>query len=157
MADDQTIIYEGLFLFPQATSANLQAAVDHVNELLGRIEADILSLAKWDERRLAYEIKGNKRGVYFLTYFRAVPSRLPALERACNLSELLLRSMIVRADHIPSEQIEAADGREKLQTEIQLKGEDVGTRTEGSGDAESEPGAAVVSASEDEPTSSAGV
>jgi small subunit ribosomal protein S6 len=152
MADDQKTIYEGLFLFPQATSANLQAAVDHVNELLGRIDAEIISLAKWDERRLAYEIKGNKRGVYFLTYFRAVPSQLPTLERACNLSEQLLRSMVLRADHIPAEQIEAADGREKLQTEIQLKGEERSTRTEGVGAAET----AVASASGEQRPASEG-
>ena len=40
-----------------------------------KVGAEIISFKKWDERRLAYEIKGNKRGLYFLCYFN-----LPAAE-----------------------------------------------------------------------------
>lgn len=125
MAEDTKRIYEGLFLFPQSASGNLQGALDHVNDLLNRAEAEVVSLAKWDERRLAYEIKGNKRGVYFLSYFKAMPERLIGLERDCNLSEQLLRAMMTRADHIPSETIEASEGRERLSDEIKLKAQEV--------------------------------
>jgi len=121
MSDERTTTYEGFFLFPQAVAANLQGAIDHLEELLKRVDAEVVSLRKWDERRLAYEIKGNKRGVYFLVYFRADPARLTDLERGCNLSEQLLRSMVTRADHIPAEEIEAADGRAQLADEIRLR------------------------------------
>lgn len=125
MSDERTITYEGFFLFPQAVAANLQGAIDHLDELLKRVDAEVISLRKWDERRLAYEIKGNKRGVYFLVYFRADPARLTDLERACNLSEQLLRSMVTRADHIPAGEVQAADGRAQLADEIRLRaGED---------------------------------
>jgi small subunit ribosomal protein S6 len=124
MSDKQLNTYEGLFLFPQATAANLQAAVDHLTELFKRADAAVISLRKWDERRLAYEIKGNKRGVYFLVYFRAEPARVADLERGCNLSEQLLRSLITRADHIPAEEIESADGRAQLADEIRLRASD---------------------------------
>jgi hypothetical protein len=46
---------------------------------------------------------------------------LRAIERACNLSELLLRSLIIRADHVTQEQMEAADGTAELADEIKLK------------------------------------
>ena len=69
------------------------------------------------------EIKGNKRGVYFLAYFRVDPAKLTGLERDCNLSEQLLRSMVVRADHVPSETVEAAEGRAQLADEIKLRSE----------------------------------
>lgn len=125
MSDERTITYEGFFLFPQAVAANLQGAIDHLDELLKRVDAEVISLRKWDERRLAYEIRGNKRGVYFLVYFRADPARLTDLERGCNLSEQLLRSMVTRADHIPAGEIQAADGRVQLADEIRLRaGED---------------------------------
>jgi small subunit ribosomal protein S6 len=123
MADQHMNTYEGLFLFQQAATANLQGAIDHIQELLKRADADVLSLRKWEERRLAYEIKGNKRGVYFLVYFKAAPTRLVGLERDCNLSEQLLRSMILRADHVRPEEIEAADGRAQLADEIRLRSE----------------------------------
>ncbi len=123
MSDDCKNMYEGLFLFPQSASANLKAAVDHVDDLLNRAGADVVSFRKWDERRLAFEIKGNKRGVYFLAYFRIEPSKLTVLERDCNLSEQLLRSMVTRADHIPMETITASEGRQQINDEIKLRSE----------------------------------
>jgi len=121
MSDEPTNIYEGFFLFPQSAAANLQAATDHLDELLKRAGVEVVSFRKWDERRLAFEVKGNKRGVYFLVYFRAAPQRLVGLERDCNLSEHLLRSMITRADHIPEAEIQAAEGRAQLADEIKLR------------------------------------
>lgn len=117
----QKNVYEAMILFPQAASGDLKAAVEHVNEILRRAEADVISFAKWDERRLAYEIRGNKRGVYFLVYFRADASKLARFERDCNLSEQILRAMVLRADHVTAEIIEAADGRERLEDEMKLR------------------------------------
>jgi ribosomal protein S6 len=116
--------YEGLFLFPHAVMSDLQAAVDHLHELLRRAEAEIIAFKRWDERRLAYEIKGNKRGVYFLVYFRAPAGNMAGLERDCNLSEQLLRSLIIRADHCTDEQIAASDGRAQLADETRLRTEE---------------------------------
>ena len=123
MSDIETYPYEGMFLFPPAVTANLQSAVDHISEILARANAEVISLRKWDERRLAYEIKGNKRGVYFLVYFRAASDTLAGIERSCNLSEQLLRTMITRADHVTPEQMQAADGRAELADEIKLRSE----------------------------------
>ncbi len=121
MAIDRIYTYEGLFLFPQTATAHLQEAVDHIKTILERADVELISLGKWDERRLAYEIKGNKRGVYFLVYFKAAASKLAGIERDCNLSEDLLRVMITRADHIPPEIIEAAEGQATLADEIRLR------------------------------------
>jgi small subunit ribosomal protein S6 len=121
VTEDHINAYEGLFLFPQAQAGSLQGAVDHLKDILSRAQAEVIGLRKWDERRLAFEIKGNKRGVYFLVYFRAPGTALAGIERACNLSELLLRSMIIRADHLTQEQMEAADGSAELADEIKLR------------------------------------
>ncbi len=119
----KTNVYEGMFLFPQALTSNLQDAVDHITQILDRADSEIISLKKWDERKLAYEIKGNKRGVYFLVFFKALAEKMSDVDRACNLSEMLLRSMITRTDHLKQEQIEAADGRAELADEIKLRAE----------------------------------
>ena len=110
--------YEGMFLFPQIASSDLKAAQEHVEYLIGRGEGEIISLAKWDERRLAYEIKGNRRGLYFLTYFKATGDGAIEIERQVNLSEQLLRAMILKADLVPADVIAAADARELLAQEI---------------------------------------
>ena len=110
--------YEGMFLFPQIASSDLKAAQEHVEYLIGRGEGEIISLAKWDERRLAYEIKGNRRGLFFLTYFKATGEGAIEIERQVNLSEQLLRAMILKADLVPADVIAAADAREQLAQEI---------------------------------------
>ena len=123
MSNERIRTYEGMFLFPQSATANLQEAADHVKSILDRCGATIVSFRKWDDRRLAYEVQGNKRGVYFLAYFTAPTSALAEIERRCNLSEELLRMMITSAEHIPAEIIEANEGQEDLATEIKLRGE----------------------------------
>ncbi len=121
MSVDQVKCYEGLFLFPQTAASDLQSAVDHLKDILARAEVKIISLCKWDERRLAFEIKRNRRGLFFLVYFEAAPSAIAHIERDCNLSEQVLRSMVIRAEHLTREQMEAADGQIELADEIKLR------------------------------------
>ncbi len=123
MTEQRINAYEGLFLFPQAVGGDLQTPVDLIREILAKSDAQVISLRKWDERRLAYEIDGNKRGVYFLVYFRAERTALVAIERSCNLSEPILRSMMTRVDHMTQEQMEAADGTVEIADEIKLRAE----------------------------------
>ena len=133
MSNERIRTYEGMFLFPQSATANLQAAVDHVKEILDRCGATIVSFRKWDDRRLAYEIDGNKRGVYFLAYFTAPTTTLAEIERRCNLSEELLRTMVTSAEHIPDEIIDANEGQADLAAEIKLRGEESGDKDSKSG------------------------
>jgi small subunit ribosomal protein S6 len=136
MTDQHMNTYEGLFLFPQSVAVNLQAAIEHLQQILDRSGAEILALRKWDERKLAFDIRGNRRGTYFLAYFKAATDRMPGLERDCNLSEQLLRSMVIRADHVPAEQIEASDNRRQLADEVRVRAE---ARTESAQPAEGGP------------------
>lgn len=136
--------YEGLFLFPQAALADLGAAVEHVHHVLNRASAELIAIAKWDERRLAYDIQSNKRGLYILAYFRAAAEKMVDLERDCNLSEQLLRAMILRADHLTEEEMKAFDARQALEDEIVLRRErkDAVVETDVPDETEEEPVAA---------------
>ncbi len=119
----RTRLYEGMFLFPQSAAADLGGAVEHVREILARGGAEIVSLVKWDERRLAYDIAGNKRGLYLLAYFRAPVNALARIERDCNLSEKLLRSLVLKAEHMLPEHMQNEEGQKRLADEIALRGE----------------------------------
>jgi len=121
MSNERIGLYEGMFLFPQSATSNLQDAVDHIKDILSKCNASVITLRKWDDRRLAYEISKSKRGVYFLVFFNAPALNISEIERRCNQSERLLRVMITKADHLPSELIEANDGTEDLATEITLR------------------------------------
>jgi len=97
--------YEGMFLFDNTGLQEWSDVEAEVRRLFERIEAEPLVCVKFDERKLAYEIKGRKRGTYVLTYFDADPQRLADLERDARLSELILRTMVVRADKLSEERL----------------------------------------------------
>ncbi|HMN96533.1 MAG TPA: 30S ribosomal protein S6 [Phycisphaerales bacterium] len=121
--------YEALVLFPQSAASDLQGCADHIREIVDRAEGELLGLRKWDERRLAYDIAGNKRGIYFLAYFKARANAMSGIERDLNLSERVLRSLVVRAENMTEEQMRSADGREQLADEARLRAAEPATAT----------------------------
>ena len=109
MADPTPKLYEGMFLLTQAAvTAGNESALDIVRGMLGRVDAEIVTLYRWEERKLAYPIAGQKRGTFFLTHFKAAPTAIATIERECNLSEDVLRVMMTRADHMGEVEIEQA-------------------------------------------------
>ncbi|MFU8827900.1 MAG: 30S ribosomal protein S6 [Phycisphaerales bacterium] len=117
--------YEAMFLVSQADAHDLGACVDQIKEVLARGKADIIAFKKWDERRLAYEINKQKRGVYFLTYFSADPVHIEIIERQAMLSDTILRLMVLRCDHLTEDEMRAADGQEQLADEVKLRAEKI--------------------------------
>ncbi len=147
MDDGRVHLYEGLFIITQAGGSDLAGALAHVSELLTRIEAEIVLLQKWDDRRLAYPIRGQKRGLYILAYFRAQASRLVNLERDCNLSEHVLRMMTIRADHIGEVELEVLRKEADSRAESKLRG---GSGTEDGDDSEGDHGSDTDPAASDD-------
>ena len=121
MPEKRSYTYEAMFLIGQAAAADLSGVIDHIKEILARGHAEIIAMRKWDERRLAYEIKKQKRGLYILCYFKAPNDQLGHIERDCNLSEKVVRALILRADHLTPDEILATDGRTELEVEAKLR------------------------------------
>ena len=122
MPDPRPRLYEGLFLLDQhAVAADFSGCVEHVQGILEHVGAEIIVLKKWNECRLAYEIKGQKRGTYLLSYFNVEGSKIATIERNCNLSEKVLRHMFLQADHIGETELELAKKDDTLATESALR------------------------------------
>lgn len=100
--------YEGMFLLDPTFGASWESCEAEVRRILGRAEAEVVFCQKWDERRLAYKVKGRKRGVYVLTYFKASPTKIVGIERDVQLSENVLRVLVLRADDITPDRMEKA-------------------------------------------------
>lgn len=121
MPTDRQACYEGMFLISQSVAADLNGAMDHIRELFRRANAEVIAVKKWDERRLAFEIDKQKRGVYILTYFKCPTSSIEGLHRDVNLSEKIMRCMIIRADHLSLEEMQNADSRQQIEDEARLR------------------------------------
>lgn len=102
---ENTKSYEGMFLL-DAGVANFDNAHQPIQRVLDRNEAEVLAIKPWDDRRLAYEIKGRKRGLYVLSYFRLDPERVSELEHDCILSEDILRVLILHKDEVTEEMLQ---------------------------------------------------
>jgi small subunit ribosomal protein S6 len=98
--------YEIMFLFDPTFAAEGEKVREEIERILGRAEAKITFLEKWDERRLAYEIEGRRRGTYFLVYFDCAGDKITGIERDARLSETVLRILVKRADNITPAVIE---------------------------------------------------
>jgi small subunit ribosomal protein S6 len=85
-------------LDPNKVAGDVPGAAKQLHTLLERHKAEILASRPWDERKLQYPIKGHKKGIYYLTYFRADSKSLIELERDVALSELILRHLILYVD-----------------------------------------------------------
>lgn len=121
MAEKRICNYEAMFLLSQAQAADFTAAIAHLRQLVEKFGGTVVAMRKWDERRLAFEIKKQKRGIYILAYFSAPTEKLAEIERACNLSEGILRVLIIRADHLTLDEMKAADDAKGLEMEAKLR------------------------------------
>src|SRR6516164_6418584 len=90
-------VYECMFLLDTNKVAGDTAAIaKQLHGILERNQAEVLASRPWDERRLAYPVKGHKKGLYYLTYFRVDPKNLAGMERDFALNETVLRRLVIR-------------------------------------------------------------
>ena len=96
-----------MFLIDSADAgSDWDGVIAAITKTLERAEVDIVSITKWDDRRLAYEIKRKARGTYILCYFRSDGQNNDQIETAVQLSEKIIRVLILCVDWMTDEDIE---------------------------------------------------
>ena len=89
--------YEVMYVIDAALedSARIEL-IDRFSELVKKNGGEIDRVDEWGKRRLAYAINYKTEGYYVLMYIKA-PSELPKeLERNFQISDKILRSLIIR-------------------------------------------------------------
>ena len=94
--------YEVLYIVrPDLDDDKVQDAVKRVNTLIERSGGAADHTNLWGKRKLAYEGKHQKEGIYVLQDFKIGPERVPELESALKITEEVLRHLIVRKPEKP--------------------------------------------------------
>lgn len=133
-------LYEGMFLVDSAMAAqDWQKVIDEVQRVLDRAGAEVVSLKKWDERRLSYDIQGKSRGTYILVYFNCDTEKVNNIERDVQLSELIVRSLVLRTDNMSTEDIEKPTPLEAGQAEQAAAEEAISDDVDDDDDDDSDP------------------
>ena len=126
MADN---VYEGLFIFDAGRFARDRVALPTgLEEQITTRGGDVMVSRIWEERRLAYPINGQRKGVYWLMYFRLDSQALADVTRYCHQNDGVLRELFVKLNpRLVEEIIAHAKGQESAEA----PGEDAGaTNTE---------------------------
>ena len=91
--------YEIMFILStQLSDDEKKAGVKLVEETLTKAGAVELKTEIWGDRKLAYPIKKKENGYYVLILFQIDGTRLPEVEAKLNISESILKYMIVKND-----------------------------------------------------------
>ena len=121
-------IYEGLFILnsnrygrdPEGVAGSVQALIE-------KQEGTVLVSRLWEERRLAYSINGQRKGTYWLTYFRMDGEKITDLNQQAHREDDLPH--VVAVAHAVRHPRGGADGAreergEPAQREVDLHGRD---------------------------------
>ena len=100
-------LYEGMFLIDSAhAGSDWDGVIASITRILEKVQAEIVSIRKWDDRKLAYAIGGKTRGTYILCYFRADSRKIRVIEKSVQLSEQIMRVLILNAERMTQDDME---------------------------------------------------
>ena len=94
--------YETIIIIdPNVEEENAEGIIDEVHNLISGSGGEEIEVDRWGKKRLAYEVLGNRDGIYVLINYNAEPEFVRRLARYCELTEQIIKYMTVRAEDLP--------------------------------------------------------
>lgn len=87
-----------LVLRPDAPDDRAQAVLDRTTRQITTTGGQIVKVAPWGRRRLAYPIDRNREGSYHIVVFEAPGETVAEVERGLLITEEVLRHLVVRVE-----------------------------------------------------------
>jgi small subunit ribosomal protein S6 len=85
-----------MFLLDSADYASDPDGMSHMlTDLIERLGGTVAAHRPWQDGRLAYEIKGRRKGLHYLVMFTIETSKMAEINRACRLNEKILRTLFI--------------------------------------------------------------
>ena len=102
--------YELMLVFrPDAPDERIAAIIDRTTRQITADGGQIVKVAPWGRRRLAYPIDRHREGAYHIVVFEAPTTTIAELERSLLITEEVLRQLVVRQDRPARAARDAAD------------------------------------------------
>jgi small subunit ribosomal protein S6 len=97
LAEPRTNVYEAMFIFDSNRYARERAAMPaEVEKAIKNAGGEVVVSRLWEERRLAYPIAGQRKGTYWLFYFRGPSSIIAPLNREWEIQDGILRHLVLK-------------------------------------------------------------
>ena len=87
-----------LVLRPDVADDKAQAVIDRTTRQIVAGEGQIVKVAPWGRRRLAYPIDRYREGSYHIVVFESPAEAIAELERSLQITEDVLRYLVTRAE-----------------------------------------------------------
>jgi small subunit ribosomal protein S6 len=87
-----------LVLRPDAPDERIQAVIDRTTRQIVASGGQIVKVAPWGRRRLAYQIDRYREGSYHIILFEGPSDAVAELERGLLITEELLRHLVTRVE-----------------------------------------------------------
>ena len=87
-----------LVIRPDVADDKSQALVDRTTRQIAAAGGQIVKVAPWGRRRLAYPIDRHREGSYHIVLFEAPPEAIVELEHSLLITEEVIRHLVTRVD-----------------------------------------------------------
>ena len=87
-----------LVISPEAPDERSQAIIDRTTRQIVAGGGQIVKVAPWGRRRLAYQIGGQREGSYFIIVFESPADGIAELERGLLITEEVMRHLVTRKE-----------------------------------------------------------
>jgi small subunit ribosomal protein S6 len=100
-----------LVLRPDAPDERIAAIIDRATRQVTADGGQIIKVAPWGRRRLAYPIERYREGSYHIVVFEGAAGTIAEIERTLLITEEVLRHLVVRQER-PAKASRDADGED---------------------------------------------
>lgn len=87
-----------LVLRPDVADDRAQAVIDRTTRLISATGGQIVKVAPWGRRRLAYQIDRYREGSYHIILFESPAEAIVEMERSLLITEEVLRHLVTRVE-----------------------------------------------------------
>ena len=134
-----------LVLRPDAPDERIAAIVDRTTRQITADGGQIIKVAPWGRRRLAYPIERYREGSYHIVVFEGAAGTIAEIERSLLITEEVLRHLVVRQERPArasrGEGDEGGDDLDLPSVEDDVEDEDDGTERIDESESEAAPAA----------------
>jgi small subunit ribosomal protein S6 len=93
----KTNVYEAMFILDSNRFARERAGLPgEVEAAIKAAGGEVVVSRLWEERRLAYPIAGQRKGTYWLIYFRGPSSIVDPLNKGWEIHDAILRHLVLK-------------------------------------------------------------
>ena len=90
--------YESVIIInPSADEEKVKSLVDRFSELINK-NGKVEKVDTLGKKKLAYEVKKNREGIYVVFYFEAEPTLIAELERNYRITDEVIKFIVVKVE-----------------------------------------------------------